>query len=260
MTFPLLRLARLLHRVRLFRLVAKKTARNLVVQQPFHGGHICLNAVEHSWAWTSTKKLEWFEAEVQQRLLELMQTRSRLIDIGSNLGVMSLSVLLRTKHASVVAVDPNRQALDLLRTSARQNGVLPRLQTIEAAVTAATEALHYNPTGSFTGHIAASGEVVRSIPLLDLVAAHVTEPSVIKVDIEGYEAALVPALERLPSLPGSALVMELHPEGFNGWGDPRRVLAVLQARGDLTLRSVYDQPLSPLDPTKFHQIEAVWTQ
>jgi hypothetical protein len=78
--------ARALHRIAFLRRWAKRIAAGWTITQPFHGGVICLDAVEHSWAWTGTRRLENFEREVQDRLLERLRGRELLSDIGSNIG------------------------------------------------------------------------------------------------------------------------------------------------------------------------------
>jgi hypothetical protein len=42
-----------LHSVRLLRALGKKLLRHRVVEQPFHSGVICMDAVEHPWAGSS---------------------------------------------------------------------------------------------------------------------------------------------------------------------------------------------------------------
>ncbi len=258
MSSPFLALARFLHRSPILRRLARLAAAGLTLTQPFHRGLICLNAVEHSWAWTGGRKLEDFDRHVQDRLIELMQTREHLIDVGCNVGVMTLSVLLHHSHASAIAIDPNQLAIQLLNRSLRRNRLTSRAQTFNMAVSDGASTVGYDSTGSFTGHVAGTGKEVQAISLLELVNEHVSDRSVIKVDIEGYEALLAPSLRRLPVLPGSTLVIEVHPLGFNGMGDPQSVLSALHSIEGAIVCRVGGGGVAELDPDAFHQIEVAW--
>jgi FkbM family methyltransferase len=251
-------LARRVHRFGFLRNVAKRIAGGRTIALPFHSGIICVDAVEHSWAWTGNRKLTEFEGFLQDRLLQLTATRDTFIDIGCNIGVMTLSVLLRRPNVTSISIDPNHRALELLADSLKRNGLSSRARTIGAAVSNDTRTLAYDAEGSFVGHVVPAGVSVPAIPLVEFLAQHVTAKAVVKIDVEGYEAMLVESLQRLPRLPGSVLAIELHPLGFNGWGDPHKVIAALRSRGDLGLRFIGDEQIESFDPTQFHQLEATW--
>lgn len=259
MNRSLLRLARFLHRSPGLRRVARTAAARWTISQPFHRGVICINAVEHSWAWTGGRRLEDFDRFLQDRLIELMSERSTFVDVGCNVGVMTLSVLLHHAHASAISIDPNRLAIRLLERSLRRNRLADRARTLNMAVSDGTATVGYDPTGSFTGHVADNGESIPAISLPDLVHQHVQGRAVLKIDIEGYEARLVEGLLRLPPMPGSVLVVEVHPLGFNGMGDPGAVLAALLAMDGATVRRVGGGGVSDLDPENFHHLEVAWS-
>lgn len=254
----LYRAARALHRFSFLRRAARLLARGRTVTQPFHGGSICLDAVEHSWAWTGDRRLEDFERPVQDRLVELTASRPLFIDLGCNIGVMTLSVLLRRPGTRSVSVDANARAAALLRQSLRVNRLESRAEVLATAVSAGAPSLAFAPEGSFTGHARADGNLVPAVPLATLLARHATGPCVIKLDLEGYEAELAGCLATLPALPGSVLVIELHPRGFNQLGDPLKVLDALRGRGDLRISLLGGAGLGEIDPTHFTQIEAHW--
>lgn len=188
----------------------------------------------------------------------LASTRSCLLDIGSNVGVMTLSVLLRCRDVSAVTIDPNHRAIELLSRSLRKNRLEARARTFCLAASDDSRTIAYDADGSFVGHVASDGKTVPAIPLLELIEQHVVAPTVIKIDVEGYEAVLVESLRRLPRLPGSVLVIELHPLGFNGMGDPVKVVSALRSRTDLTVQLLGGGDIQAFDPTTFHQLEVCW--
>lgn len=253
----LLQLAGRLHRFSALRALAKRIARNWTIQQPFHSGWICLNAVEHSWAWTGKRRLEDFDRFLQDRLLEVSLGRPHLVDIGCNIGVMTLAVLLRNPSAHATAFDPNRQAIALLQRSLECNSLISRAQVLPVAVSAGSRTLSFDSAGSFTGHVAPVGEPCPAVQFSALISEHVRGPSVIKVDIEGFEAELCDEFAGMPHLDDSVLMIELHPRGFNGLGDPARVVEALRRRGDLRLH-LLDGEIESLDCTQFRHLEATF--
>ncbi len=250
--------ARLAHRSPFLRAIARKVASGVTLSQSFHGGVICLDAVEHSWAWTGTRWLETFERPVQDRLCELLATRSRFVDIGSSIGVMTLSALLRLPHVSTVSIDAAPRAIDLLRRSIQRNRLDARARTESCAVSNGETQLAFADAGSFTGHVSANGAVIPATPLLHVLQQHAADPCVVKIDIEGYEAVLADTLRHMPPLPGSVLVLKAHPLGFNGFGDPVRVIRALQDRGDARVHMLGGGAFSSLVAAHFHQIEVHW--
>lgn len=249
--------ARFFHRAPLLRRLARVLVPWLAIRQRFHGAVIFLNAVDHSWSWTGGRPMDTFDRDLQDHLLSLVASRGRLIDVGCNIGVMSLSVLLRDPKADVVCVDPNVRAIRLLKRSLRLNGLDGRATPLCAAVSGGEAELRYDQHGSFIGHVSTSASPVPTIPLDELLRRYATKPVVLKIDVEGYETRLVDTLARASLPAGSVALMELHPAGYNGMGDPRRVIARLAEAG-LNLRLLDGVPLEQCEPSLFHQLQIDW--
>jgi FkbM family methyltransferase len=253
-----LRLARMFHRHPLLRRIAKPFFRGTVIRQPFHGGLICLDAVEHSWGWAGDNTYENFDRPLQDGLLRLSLERPWLVDIGSNLGAMTLGTLLRNPQARAVAADPNRRAHQLLRKSLRLNGLADRAKLVTAAIAPAGVAVRFDFTGSVVGHVTPTGTGVPTVTvagLIDLIPPD--EEPLIKCDIEGFESQILPDLALLGRARNAILVVELHPKGMNGWGDPVGGFGELLSSGahlsDIEGRSVTD-----VDPSAITQVVAKW--
>jgi hypothetical protein len=107
------------HRAPALRALGKRLLRRWIIRQPFHGGVICLDAVEQSWAWTGGIRLETWDRHVQDRLLALSRECRTMIDVGGNVGAMSLSVALRSPDITIVCVEPNARACALLLSRSR---------------------------------------------------------------------------------------------------------------------------------------------
>jgi len=121
-----------IHRAHSLRALGKRLLRNRVIKQPFHGGVICLDAVEHSWAWTGAARLESWDRPLQDRLLAISRDCQTMIDVGSNIGTMTLAVALRNPDIRFVCVEPNERAGRLLRQSLTLNRVADRVTLIDA--------------------------------------------------------------------------------------------------------------------------------
>ncbi len=81
-----------LHSIARLRRIAKRCARNLVLTQPFHGGRIAFNAVTHARARTGGRSYETIDRQIQDRLLERTASRRRFLDLGANVGGMTLAL------------------------------------------------------------------------------------------------------------------------------------------------------------------------
>ena len=204
--------------------------RGVTIWQPFHGGVIALDAVEHSWAWTGDITYETFDVELQATLTALSRTHSLLLDIGCNVGAMSLAVLLENPRARVVAVDPNRRATDLLRRSLARNNLVERATVVVAAVAPTAGSVSFDENGSVTGHVATVGRRVEALGFERLLrdSARGVDGLLVKLDVEGFERDLLQNAAWLRESPNLALVIEVHPLGFNGVGNPAEVFAQLR--------------------------------
>jgi FkbM family methyltransferase len=114
------------------------------------------------------------------------------IDIGANLGLISLTLAKRFPTQAVHAFEPNPSTHDALK----QNMLLNHCQNILPQAFVVTD---YNGTISFnadpvrrgTTSIANQGDFLQSLPCLTLDhyadQNHLSEISLLKVDVEGYE-------------------------------------------------------------------------
>jgi FkbM family methyltransferase len=254
-----------LHRFAAIRAIGKRLLRRRTIRQPFHGGVICLDAVDHSWAWTGAIRLETWDRPIQDRLLALSRDCETMIDVGGSIGTMALSVALRNGGINIVTIEPNARAAALVRQSVRLNRLDRRVTVVEAIAAAADGELPFEETGSATGHVALAGAASAYKPAIDfgrLVAdAAGRARCLVKIDVEGFETTL---LERLPGRAARqnlVVFVELHALGFNGFGDPERCVAMLRDSGAVIRRND-DGAVGELrnwrDPISTVQVEARW--
>jgi FkbM family methyltransferase len=253
-----LRVVHVLHRLAFLRRWAKRICRGWVIRQSFYGGTICLDAIEHSWAWTGQNSYEKFDRPLQEELLRLSRDHPWLIDIGSNLGAMTLSVVLRNPAARAVAADPNPRAHQLLRKSLEINHLQDRVRLVGAAVAPAEAKVNFDFSGSVVGHVTDQGVAVPTVTVAELLRdVPPAESPLIKVDIEGFESRILPELVEAARARRAIVVIELHPLGLNGLADPARGLEILRSSGAV-VTDLEGRPLTGLNPTDFTQVVARW--
>lgn len=247
-----------LHRVSALRGSAKQLFRGWTLQQSFHEGVICLDAVEHSWAWTGSHRYETFDRELQDKLLLLSQDCGRMLDIGCNIGVMTLSVLLRNPTIKATCVEPNSRANVLFKKSVHLNRLTERINTIEAVVADMDGFLTFDECGSVTGHVNDSGRQVPSIEFVRFIEHYSSYTKcLVKIDIEGFETILMQQLTNIKYLHNLYLVIELHPLYFNKVGDPSKCLKLLLESGAV-IEDLQGKSINKVENNNVIQVFAKW--
>jgi FkbM family methyltransferase len=219
------------HRFKFLRTLAKKIFRYRTIRQPFYSGFIFFNAVDYSFLWTNHARAEHHDRFVQDALLNLSKDRELFIDIGSNIGLMTLTVALRNQDIRIQVYDPNSSVLNYLRKSLVASGINNRVEIINAAVSDFEGKAFMNfSKGSYAGHLSEQGVEVPVKNFKTLLEDNREVRAVFKMDIEGFEKLLIPLLVADKN-PKHAYVIEMHPPGMNRMSDPDTSLALLFAHG-----------------------------
>lgn len=241
------------HRFKFFRNAAKVAGRNVDIKQKFHHGYIFLNAVEHSWAWTGKMNYTTFDATLQKFIYEKSKGYDYFIDIGSNIGVMTIGTLLHNDQIKTVAVEPNDKAVQLLKKSLSYNKLNDRCEVINAVVGADDGVVKFDPEGSVTGHVADEGQEIGSVKFSSLLNKYGQSKTLVKIDIEGYETVLMTDMGNIQNLANFTFIMELHELNFNGAGDPVKVLDTLQ-QFSKKITGMEGEPVSSVRPEDITQV------
>jgi FkbM family methyltransferase len=166
-------------------------------------------------------------AEMDPELLAsarlLVQPGAKVWDIGSNLGIFTMAAAhLAGNAGSVLAVDADTAHVELLRRTVRRAGnrtVTP----LHCGIAAESGVARLNIVGrgkakNFLAEAesaAAFDEVVEQHAVvtvtLDWLAAHVSAPDVVKIDIEGAELMALRGAGLLLRGPRPAIYIEVHP-------------------------------------------------
>lgn len=172
-----------------------------------------------------------------------------LLDIGAHFGLFSLAALhYGGPKARAIAVDPSPVAVSLLNTQAKLNHSTERLQIVQAAVSDRAGSESMIAVGVLAnGYYVAPSEHypaselshTRSITLDGIVDELKVIPTHIKVDVEGYEAAVLRGGHKLLSRTSAPLLfIEIHNEIVSSLrGDPEETVVLLRDYGYRTFMS-----------------------
>jgi len=242
----------------LARRIGKRLFRGLTLKQDFYGGVIFFDAVGQSWAFKGLR-YEMLDAKLRDDLLTLSMGCQHFIDIGCNVGAMTLSVLLRNKNINAVCADPNSRAIALLKKSVRRNQLGHRVVINEAAVGDKNGHLHVHFAGksSEMGYVSDSGKRVASLDFVGLINQYSAHKCLVKIDIEGFETTLLRRIGQIANLSNACFVIELHPLGYNDAGNPCECVNLLQRNGAIVKR-LDGLELSKIAPHEFTQVVAQW--
>jgi FkbM family methyltransferase len=165
--------------------------------------------------------------------LHFLRPGDVVLDVGANVG--SYALLAASRGASVLAFEPNPHARRFIHRSLVSNGLSAEVLPLAAGATA--ERLPMNFAAGATARIGEGSDLVDVVTLDSKAPAEVT---LLKVDVEGHEAAVLEGGHRTLRAAAAAIV--------ETWGEPR-LHATIEAAG---LRPVTYDPstraLAPLRP------------
>ncbi|MGH9756981.1 MAG: FkbM family methyltransferase, partial [Candidatus Acidiferrales bacterium] len=163
-----------------------------------------------------------------------------LFDIGAHFGVFSLAAAHYGGRA--IAVDPSPMAMRMVATEISLNSCPDRIQTLQAAVSDAKGVMEMLTSGVFSaGYFrVANGRLKKDLTrtratTIDEMAFSYGVPTHIKIDVEGYEAAVLRGAREILSRASPLLFVELHNEMVAGdGGDPSAAIEELARYGYAT--------------------------
>jgi len=178
-----------------------------------------------------------FEADIVQRMVTLVRPTSVAIDVGANLGLMSVPVLQACASCRVVSFEPSPSSLPYLERTAAGSAYRDRWTVVGKAVSDRAGELDFTVgsqrdalyEGFRSGGRIAGGRVIKvPVTTLDEEWRAWDEPdvSLIKIDVEGGEAAVMHG--------STALLERRHPAILVEWF--AQYLARFDTRPDELLR------------------------
>lgn len=172
-----------------------------------------------------------------------------LLDVGAHFGLFSFAALhYGGPKARAIAIDPSPIAVNLMNIQARLNQSADRVQIIQAAVNDVAGwhsmvAVGVQASGYYvappTGHPVSELSQTRSVTLDGIIDELKVVPTHIKIDVEGYEAAVLRGGHRILSqTPAPIIFIEIHNEIVRDQGrNPAETLVQLRDYGYQTFTS-----------------------
>lgn len=166
-----------------------------------------------------------------------------LFDIGAHFGLFSLASLhYGGPQARAVAVDPSPTAIRFLTVQAKLNQITDRLQIIQAAVSDQTKGQSMVSVGVLASgyyvaptkdHPASELSQTASVTIDSMAEELRVTPTHIKIDVEGYEAAVLRGGRQILSQASAPILfVELHNEIVHQLGEnPAETLNLLRDYG-----------------------------
>jgi len=154
-----------------------------------------------------------------ERFLRHARTPGFLFDVGANNGLFSVAYCLAHPANRAVAFEPSLPLVARIQEMARLNGVDQRLQVIAKAVA--------DSAGDRQLMLAANGDFVQVVPFkgtaqnewqsvaiatttLDLASAGSAPPTILKIDVEGFEWEVVRGGMSLIATARPTVFLEVH--------------------------------------------------
>ncbi|MCO5168015.1 MAG: FkbM family methyltransferase [Planctomycetes bacterium] len=190
------------------------------------------------------------ELEEMAFLLHLLRPEDQFVDVGANVG--SYTVLASAAvGARTVAFEPVPATFEHLRANVHLNGVGERVVLRNVGVGARPDHLLFSSDDDTTNRVLAGPQDDRPsvrVPVVRLDDERaITSPRLVKIDVEGYEGAVLDGAAELLRSPGlDALVLELMGQGARYGFDEGALRARLRASGFVPCR--YDPFRRVLEP------------
>jgi FkbM family methyltransferase len=190
----------------------------------------------------SREPFEWFCFRSEEMARELdtfageMAGRRRFLDVGACHGIFSLAFAHGRPEASAVAVEPSAIAYSVLERNIRL-GVLDNVVARQIACGPGAGTLRMRPSWHHLEALAReqTDPDAVAVPMQsvdDLCSELGFRPDLVKIDVEGYELAVLAGARATLGGARPPLLLEIHPQRLRELGgSPAEVVALLEGLG-----------------------------
>ncbi len=169
-------------------------------------------------------------------LLHVIGTSDLFVDIGANVGSYTL-LACGVKKAKGVAFEPVPSTFRKLKTNLAINDLTATVELLQCGVGAEEGELRFTSSENCTNHVLAANEQSRSdsvsVPIhrLDHILGD-RSPTVIKIDVEGFESAVIDGAKNVLAQPSLlAVIMELNGSGSRYGYDESVIVETMRSFG-----------------------------
>jgi FkbM family methyltransferase len=161
-----------------------------------------------------------YEPMVQEAMRRVISPGDVVLDVGANVGLMSLvAARLTGPSGQVIALEPQLDAVRALEAHARLNGfgMVRAIQAAAGAQSGTTQmVVTTDPAWTIMASVgdhpnAVRREQVRTVAIDDLISeGESPPPRVVKIDVEGSELDVIAGMSRTLSEHRPVLIVEMH--------------------------------------------------
>lgn len=150
-------------------------------------------------------------------VLHALRPDELFVDIGANIG--SYTILASAAGARTIAFEPVPATYERLQTNIRLNGLTQRVTAHRAALGRVAGVIRFTASHDTVNHVATDDDrgetvVVPIVTVDEIVAGAGLSPTLIKIDVEGYETEALAGAQATLKLPSLRIViMELNGSG-----------------------------------------------
>ena len=187
-------------------------------------GPICLPFVRGTYLLASSGMSaatgNWYcgmlEYEDMAFVLQMLGKGDLFLDVGANIG--AYSVLAATTGADVIAIEPIPSTYETLTNNIFLNRITDLVKTFNFGLGSSSGVLRFTSNLDCVNHVLVAGELASKtinvpIRMMDELPMPRT-PSIIKIDVEGFESEVIAGAEKTLSSPDlKAVIIELNELG-----------------------------------------------
>ncbi|GGH13513.1 FkbM family methyltransferase [Mucilaginibacter phyllosphaerae] len=191
--------------------------------------------------------------DLQQQIFGMAKNCGLFIDIGCNVGVMTIGALLHHQQLKAIALDPSQTAVKLVKRSVKANKLGDRCTVVNAAVGDADGTAHFTDSlGNAMAAVQADGDIVKQLSLSNILNAYPDVKKLVKIDTEGFETVILKDLDNVKNKQDVTFIIEVHNLGYNN-GNPSQVFSMLKKQ-DAIIKSLNGEEITSLPDGEISQI------
>jgi FkbM family methyltransferase len=205
------------------------------------GAAFSIGGVEINEFWMASKGIH--SPEIFGKLCELAGDAHAVVwDIGANIGTLALPLLAAKPHIKVVAFEPSPEVCaKLLKNASLNPGLRDRLTIVNCALSDHTGWVKFYASNEISNSgVGGIGDAGNRVDLPFMIFAQLganclemaPAPDIIKIDVEGYELAVLRGLQEILDKRPLNIVFEHSAYRLKDFGLPAdAVIQFLEARG-----------------------------
>jgi len=168
-------------------------------------------------------------------VLHTLRPGELFVDVGANIG--SYSILAASGVGTrVIAIEPIPSTFSILKQNIRLNGLEGQVVARHLGLSNNASELRFTTTQDTTNHVLGDSEKAQGetidVTTLDNLLEGEAIPAVIKIDVEGYEFAVLKGAKRTLSSPGLlAVIMETNSSGIRYGISDQQLMDIMEEHG-----------------------------